>query len=60
MSMTDREVLMIAYGALKAIGSSTKEPVIEVIEEHLWPPVVVNVQMPTMPDIDLDSMRKKK
>lgn len=33
--LNDREMLLMAYGALKATSGKTK--VVEMIEEHLWP-----------------------
>lgn len=52
--MTDKEMLMLAYGALKALchkyNDEAKE-VIEVIEEHLWPAKLVLAEQPK--EIDL-------
>lgn len=36
--MTDREMLLLAYGALKALGKT--QNIIELIEKHLYPPKV--------------------
>jgi hypothetical protein len=38
--LNDREVLLIAYGALKAISIRSKEPenpVVNLVEDHLFP-----------------------
>jgi hypothetical protein len=42
--MTDREMLLLAYGAIKALSTEVGKlrEVVTIIEEHLWPPVVVN------------------
>ena len=50
--MTDKEMLMLAYGAIKASSFGYFKEVISVIEEHLWPAVVVNVEMPLKKDIE--------
>jgi hypothetical protein len=41
--MTDREVLMMCYGALKVLSNKySSEPleVIKITEEYLWPPKI--------------------
>lgn len=36
--MKDREVLFMAYGALKALQPGLNaDPVVDIIENHLWP-----------------------
>jgi hypothetical protein len=51
--MTDREMLMLSFGALKAVGNKfdTCEEVIKIIENHIFPtePVIVNIAQP--PDL---------
>lgn len=41
--LSDREMLMFAYGALRANETrygmnKGRDPVVEIVEEHLWPP----------------------
>lgn len=40
--MTDREALFFCYGVikLKAIDEEVFTPVVEIIEEHIFPPIV--------------------
>lgn len=37
-NMTDKEMLLFAYGALKASSFTNQAPVIKTIEDHLYPP----------------------
>lgn len=35
--MTEREMLLMAYGALKAVCIDPNHPAIKMIEDYLWP-----------------------
>lgn len=53
--MTDREMLLLAYGALKVSSQTAHnlKEVVGLVEEHLYPSVVVDVFIKTpYPDID--------
>jgi hypothetical protein len=43
--MTDREILLLAYGAAKTLthNNSNLLPVITIIEDHLFPPITDNI-----------------
>lgn len=43
--MTDRDMLLIAYGALRAIDANDS-PIIKLLEEFLYPPTVRIVEAP--------------
>lgn len=54
--MTDREMLLIAYGAMKVVVATVPdsfENIVLQIEEHLYPPVVTtreDIRIPVKPE----------
>lgn len=56
--MTDREMLLMSYGAVKACISQTPElgDIVDLLEAHLFPPVVVNqMKMPPIPSLNTNT-----
>lgn len=53
--MNDREMLLMAYGAMKAVAAkgsnyNSLDLIVILIEEHLYPPTVVNREAPEEAD----------
>jgi hypothetical protein len=54
--MTDKEMLLMAYGALKALRSGAA--IVRIIEAHLWPDD--NAAVPTDDSVGTDEEKDKE